>query len=84
MSDSDDGTIILSGDSEELSIDLGEVVDDSAQTMIQPLDADGTESITFGDDLEVVSFDDGNTEELSFEDTDATANLASPKSRPWS
>lgn len=75
-SDSDDGTIILSGDSEELSIDLGEVVDDSAATMIQPLESGDTESITFGDDLEVVSFDDGNTEELTFDDTGATADLS--------
>ncbi|MDA3963088.1 MAG: hypothetical protein PF961_20065 [Planctomycetota bacterium] len=74
-SDSDEGTIILSGDSEDLSIDLGEVVDDSAMTVVQHSDsqADGmTESITFDDELEVVNFDDGQTEELSFDDTAAT------------
>jgi len=71
----DDGTIVLTGDSDELNIDLGKVVDDASETIIQPRkDASGsaTESITFGDELEVVSFDDGNTKDLNFEKTKAT------------
>lgn len=78
FSDSDDGTIILSGDSEDLSIDLGEVVDDSAVTMVHSTSDAENDSITFGDELEVVSFDDdlaSGTEELSFDDSDATQNL---------
>jgi hypothetical protein len=66
----DDGTIVLTGDSDELNIDLGKVVDDASETIIQPRkDASGsaTESITFGDELEVVSFDDGNTKDLNFD-----------------
>ncbi len=70
--ESDDGTIILSGDSEDLSIDLddvggsGELFDDTAATMMGDDDA----GITFSesDSLEVVSFEDGNTQELSFDD----------------
>lgn len=80
ISDSDDGTIILSGDSEDLSIDLGEVVDDNSATLVQQSQSDdNTDSITFGDELEVVSFDDdvsSGTEELNFDDTDATQNLS--------
>jgi hypothetical protein len=75
----DDGTIVLTGDSDELSIDLGKVVDDASETIIQPRkDASGsaTESITFGDDLEVVSFDDGNTKDLNFDQTKATSGLS--------
>lgn len=71
----DDGTIVLTGDSDELNIDLGKVVDDASETIVQPRrDASGsaTESITFGDELEVVSFDDGNTKDLNFEKTKAT------------
>lgn len=80
-SDSDDGTIVLSGDSEDLSIDLGEVVDSEAVTMVQPAVGNeqpaGADPITFGDELEVVNFDDGNTEELSFEeDAGGTENLS--------
>lgn len=73
----DDGTIVLTGDSDELNIDLGKVVDDASETIIQPRkDASGsaTESITFGDELEVVSFDDGNTKDLNFEKTKATSS----------
>lgn len=77
-SDSDDGTIILSGESDDLQIDLGEVVDENAQTMVQPggPDSQATESITFGDELEVVNFDEGGTEELEFDQTDATTGLS--------
>jgi hypothetical protein len=75
----DDGTIVLTGDSDELSIDLGKVVDDASETIIQSRkDASGSasESITFGDDLEVVSFDDGNTKDLNFEKTKSNSGLS--------
>jgi hypothetical protein len=75
----DDGTIVLTGDSDEMSIDLGKVVDDASETIIQPRkDASGSasESITFGDDLEVVSFDDGNTKDLNYDKTRATSGLS--------
>jgi hypothetical protein len=69
----DEGTIVLTGDSDDLSIDLGKVVDDSAETIVQGKDKQGTESITFGEDLEVVSFDDNqNTSELVFDETKQT------------
>jgi hypothetical protein len=65
---------VLTGDSDELSIDLGKVVDDASETIVQPRKDSGnaTESITFGDELEVVSFDDGNTKDLNFDKTKAT------------
>ena len=69
----DDGTIVLTGDSDELNIDLGKVVDDASETIIQPRkdsSRSATESITFGDELEVVSFDDGNTKDLNFNKID--------------
>jgi hypothetical protein len=70
----DEGTIVLTGDSDELSIDLGKVVDDASETIVQPRkdSSNATESITFGDELEVVSFDDGNTKDLNFDKTKAT------------
>jgi len=70
----DEGTIVLTGDSDELSIDLGKVVDDASETIVQPRKDtnSSTESITFGDELEVVSFDDGNTKDLNFDKTKAT------------
>jgi uncharacterized protein YaaQ len=73
----DDGTIVLTGDSDELNIDLGKVVDDASETIIQPrrdASASATESITFGDDLEVVSFDDGNTKDMNFDKKKATSS----------
>jgi hypothetical protein len=75
----DEGTIVLTGDSDELNIDLGKVVDDASETIIQPRkDTSGsaTESITFGDDLEVVSFDDGNTKDLNFDKKKSNAGLS--------
>jgi hypothetical protein len=69
--DDDDGTIVLTGDSENLQIDLGKVVDDTSETIVQsakPAAASNTESITFGDELEVVNFDDGRTQDLQVED----------------
>jgi excisionase family DNA binding protein len=67
----EDGTIVLTGDSDNLSIDLGKVVDDTSDTIVQPKggkDTNTGESITFGDELEVVNFDDTNTRDLSFEE----------------
>lgn len=71
----DEGTIVLTGDSDDLSIDLGKVVDDSQETIVQAKGDAGknNESITFGDELEVVSFDDNqNTSELNFDETKQT------------
>lgn len=55
----DDGTIVITGDSQDLQIDLTKVADQAAKK-------DGTQSITFGDDLEVVSFDDTGTKDLKY------------------
>lgn len=70
----DEGTIVLTGDSDDLSIDLGKVVDDSAETIVQSRTGGAaTDSITFGEDLEVVSFDDNtSTGELNFDETKQT------------
>ena len=70
----EEGTIVLTGDSDDLSIDLGKVVDDSAETLVHSKGGSkNTESITFGDELEVVSFDDNqNTSELVFDETRQT------------
>lgn len=70
----DDGTIVLTGDSDDLSIDLGKVVDDSSETIVQSRGGGPDDSsITFGDELEVVSFDDNaNTSELVFDETHQT------------
>src|SRR3954464_7534169 len=80
----EDGTIVLTGDSDNLSIDLGKVVDDTSETIVQSKgkDTNSGESITFGDELEVVNFDDTNTRDLSFEEKqgqpggDKTGNLS--------
>ncbi len=62
----DEGTIVLTGDSDELSIDLGKVVDDASETIVQPRkDTNASESITFGDELEVVSFDDPHARDVA-------------------
>lgn len=70
----DDGTIVLTGDSENLQIDLGKVVDDTSETIAhgKAATASNTESITFGDELEVVNFDDGKTQDLQLDDTAST------------
>ncbi len=76
MAKDDDGTIVLTGDSDNLSIDLGKVVDDTGETMVQSRKNDGSaDSITFGDELEVVNFDDGNTKDLAFDDKAQTLNF---------
>jgi hypothetical protein len=60
----EENTIVLTGESDNLQIDLGKVVDDSSETIVQsggktpkPGGKD-TQQITFSDDLEVVSLDD--------------------------
>lgn len=58
----DDGTIVITGDSQDLQIDLGKVAGDAAMGGKK----EGTQSITFGDDLEVVSFDDTGTKDLKY------------------
>ncbi len=75
-----DSILVLDSESEDMSIDLGEVVDDGSQTMdiggaqTQDLEASGgTESLTFGDELDVPSFDDGQTEELDLDTEPAGA-----------
>ena len=82
--DSDDGTIVLAGDSEELQIDLDDI-DDDAMTVVHTNDDNSslgdTGSITFDDDdLEVADLDvesDGNgSSELSFDDADVTQDLS--------
>jgi hypothetical protein len=79
-SSDDDGTIVLTGDSDNLSIDLGKVVDETSQTIVSdnPKDTNSGESITFGGELEVVNFDDTNTKDLSF-DADKPASGGSEK-----
>lgn len=74
--ESSDSILVLDGESEDLSIDLGEVVDDGAATMVEssPRAPTNTEQITFGEELEVVNFDDPNTAELS-DDTEATISF---------
>ena len=77
----DDGTIVLTGDSDNLQIDLGKVIDDTSETMIQT-SSDGakrsaaTDSITFGEELEVINFDDNKgTSDLAFDDSKRTLDL---------
>jgi len=76
----EDGTIVLTGDSDNLSIYLGKVVDDTSETMVQtgPKDTQAGESITFGEELEVVNFDDTNTRDLSMDEKrgDKTGSLS--------
>ncbi len=81
----DDGTIVLTGDSDNLQIDLGKVVDDTSETISQPAAGQaagrksGEDSITFGDELEVVNFDDGKTTELkATPEKTGTAALSKP------
>lgn len=63
----EEGTIVLTGESDNLQIDLGKVVDDSSETIVQPKasPAKDSQSITFGEELEVVSLEDSKTSELA-------------------
>jgi hypothetical protein len=78
-SEQDDGTIVLTGDSDNLQIDLGKVVDDTSETLIHDKTAtkkgNATDSITFGDELEVVNFDDKKTQDVGFDDSKKTMDL---------
>ena len=63
LDDEEDGTIVLTGDSDNLTIDLGSV--DNAETLSFKPDekASGTgkhdtQTLSFGDELEVLSFED--------------------------
>jgi hypothetical protein len=74
----DDGTIVLTGDSDNLQIDLGKVVDDTSETIMHsaPSNRSATDSITFGDELEVINFEDTKgTREVSFDDSKRTMDL---------
>ncbi|TVR12800.1 MAG: hypothetical protein EA401_08345 [Planctomycetota bacterium] len=77
-SDSSDSILVLDGESEDLSIDLGdEDGDDAAATIFDGGSAGtqhGTDQITFGDDLEV-SFDDTGSGELDFGDGEQTVSF---------
>lgn len=74
----DDGTIVLTGDSDNLQIDLGKVVDDTSDTIINDRSnsRSATDSITFGDELEVINFEDNKgTQEVVFDDSKRTMDL---------
>lgn len=62
----EEGTIVLTGESDNLQIDLGKVVDDSSETIVQPKAAGAKDSqaITFGEELEVVSLEDNKAQDL--------------------
>lgn len=63
----EEGTIVLTGESDNLQIDLGKVVDDSSETIVQAKasPAKDSQQITFGEELEVVSLEDSKTSELA-------------------
>lgn len=79
VAEGDDGTIVLTGDSDNLQIDLGKVVDETSETIIQDsrtASRGATDSITFGDELEVINFEDSKgTQELAFDDSKKTMDL---------
>jgi hypothetical protein len=62
----EEGTIVLTGESDNLQIDLGKVVDDSSETIVQQKasPAKDSQQITFGEELEVVSLEDSKTSDL--------------------
>ncbi len=61
-SDDEDGTIVLTGDSDNLQIDLGSVIDDTTATNAtnkpKASTATSSDALTFGDELEVINFED--------------------------
>ena len=77
----DDGTIVLTGDSDNLQIDLGKVIDETSETIIQEnpsskRSTNPTDSITFGDELEVINFEENKgTQGLEFDDSKQTMDL---------
>ena len=74
----EEGTIVLTGESDNLQIDLGKVVDDSSETIVQPKasPAKDSQQITFGDDLEVVSLEDSKSSDLGTKPTTAAQGLS--------
>ena len=63
--DEEDGTIVLTGDSDNLTIDLGSLSDSHDPLSLEGSDAKATgkgrietQTLTFGDELEVLSFED--------------------------
>lgn len=74
----EEGTIVLTGESDNLQIDLGKVVDDSSETIVQAKasPAKDSQQITFGDDLEVVSLEDSKTADLGTKPTTAAQGLS--------
>lgn len=63
----EEGTIVLTGESDNLQIDLGKVVDDSSETIVQAKATNGakdSQAITFGEELEVVSLEDNKQQDL--------------------
>lgn len=84
--ESSDSILVLDGESEDLSIDLGEISDDGDTMMDGGKAPTNTEQITFGEELEVVTFDDptsgtGSLPEdaeatISFDETANTENLS--------
>lgn len=79
VAEGDDGTIVLTGDSDNLQIDLGKVIDETSETIIQDsrtASRGATDSITFGDELEVINFEDNKgTQDLAFDDSKRTMDL---------
>jgi hypothetical protein len=74
----EEGTIVLTGESDNLQIDLGKVVDDSSETLVQSRNSPAKESqqITFGEDLEVVSLEDNKGDLGSTKPTTASKGLS--------
>lgn len=71
----DDGTLILASESDDFSIDLGEVIDDSAATMVHGAASDDAQ-ITFNDNdgLEMPDLDGEATQDMGT--TGATSDLS--------
>lgn len=82
--DEEDGTIVLTGESDNLQIDLGKV-DETSDTLLQsepvapagPVKA-STQTLSFGNELEVVSVEDQPSagESADFDDSKQTMELA--------
>ena len=70
----DDGTLILASESDDFSIDLGEVVDDSAATMVHGHSDDAQITFNDSDGLEMPDLDAEATQDMGT--TDATADLS--------
>ncbi len=73
-SDSDDGTLILASESDDFSIDLGEVIDDSAATMVHGGSDDAAITFNESEGLEMPDLDGEATQDMGT--TDATSDLS--------